>query len=99
MLSSEYQISRIISVVLFYLLYEYIGIRGDWIYFYCGLFIPIINIFIFNNQIYKDFPWEIYLYFIYVFLGMFFNLNVVVVYAGLGYLAPRVFFYFKVKDK
>ena len=99
MLISEYQISRIVSVILFYLLYKYIGIRGDWIFFYCGILIPIINVFIFKYQIYKDFPLEIYLYIIYVFLGIFFSLNAVVVYAGLGYLVPRVFFYFKAKDK
>lgn len=85
--------------MVFILLTNYIGIRGDIIYFCFGSLIPLINVFILENEIYSDFPWEIYIYFVYLAMGIFMTLNTVIVYLGLGYILPRLYFYFKAKDE
>ena len=92
----RYRLSNIIFMIMFYTLYEYNGIKSDWVYFYCGFFIPVINMFIFKGKLYKNFPWEVYIYLIYISSGVFFHLNGTAIYGGLGYLLSRVFFYFKV---
>lgn len=65
----------------------------------CGLLMPIIEVAIFKDDFFTSFPWELYLAFAYLALGLFFEFDEVLTYLVFGYAISRLIIYFKVRPK
>ena len=92
----NYQITKIILIIIFWSLH---GVIPEiWVFFICGLSLPVIELLIYKSEYNNHFPWELYLFYAYAFYGIFFPIETHFIFLGLGYMLARITVYFKLKS-
>jgi len=88
-------ISLGIFAVIYYLLGDLLGL--NWVFIIVGFFIPWAELFWFKSDYWQSFPWELYLFYAYLFVGFFMGYDEVIIYAGSGFTLARLVIYFSMR--
>ena len=93
----QYQLTKVILVLIFWSLYKVIPI--NWVFFICGVFLPPLDLMISKDKFLAQFPWELYLFYSYVVYSFFFQTEQHLIILGVGYSLSRLVLYFQLKSR
>jgi hypothetical protein len=93
----QYQLTKIILILLFWSLNELIPI--NWVFLICGMALPVLDLVLSKDKYVTQFPWELYLFYLYFFSSVFFPVEQHLIYLGIGYSLSRIILYFQLKKE
>jgi hypothetical protein len=93
----QYQLTKIILMLIFWSLDKVIPV--NWLFLICGAALPPLDLVISKSKYSTQFPWELYLFYGYVFYSIFVEVEMYLIYLGVGYTLSRLVLYFQLKGK
>jgi len=93
----QYQLTKIILILIFWGLNDLIPING--VFLICGAALPPLDLVISKNKYVAQFPWELYLFYGYALCSVFFQVEPHLIYLGIGYALSRLVLYFQLKKR
>lgn len=91
----KYQLTKVILIGMFWSLQTVLPV--SWAFFACGITLPFLDLFIAKDRYLASFPWELYLFYLYAFAGIFIDIDTELLSLGFGYALSRMTIYFQVR--
>lgn len=88
---------KIIVFLIVYFLNDFIPI--NWIFLIAGAAVPPLHLIIFREDLLFKFPWELYLFYAYLFYSIFSPIDPQIIYSGIGFSLSRLILYFQITKK